>query len=270
MKHMNVIVLAALVAMPHYAVGQSLLRPQTFPGTFNDLPFIERVQIQAAGYEPWEPDYDDQGRCISGCPYVGMTIEDDLARLEHQTKLAVSQLQSAGLLSGGVAPSTIKPNAPVIEPRPAPQITASKCTPNQPGINSVNRVPLGEPLIGTAKISSPFGDRIHPIRKRRIPHYGVDLSVPVGTDVFSPAAGTVISVWTNDSCGRGIHIMHSDGYETVYCHLNKQMVQVGDTVDAGCRIGQSGNTGASTGPHLHYAIKLNGTYINPVKLMGRG
>lgn len=275
------------------AFGASLIQPAQFPNTFADLPFTERVEILRAGYEPWESEYDTNGHCIRGCPYPGITIEKDLDMMQRQTNAAVAQLQTAGLLNQngtlampgptGTATTQTQPAAPSQTTATASaqnsqqsavppsniNSTMPTCNPCQPEINAANTVPLGEPLVGRPHISSPFGDRIHPITGIRTPHKGVDFAVPTGTDVFSPAQGTVTSVWTNDTCGRGLKITHSNGYETVYCHLSEHLVKNGDVVNAGCRIAKSGNTGRSTGPHLHYGVKFNGGYINPAKLMGR-
>lgn len=275
------IVFVICFALAGNANGASLLRAQSFPKTFNDLSFTQRNDVLAAGYEPWESEYDDNGRCISNCPYPGITINEDLAMMQRQTDVAVSQLQAAGLLpSNGLAQQIAAQVRPDIMPNwpggtgqgnvGGGGTVAPSCNPRHGQINYSNVVPIGEPVLDHPKISSPFGDRIHPITKKRTPHRGVDLAVPMGTDVFSPARGTVSAVWTDATCGRGMRITHSDGYESVYCHLSEQLVAMGDVVNAGCRIGKSGNTGRSTGPHLHYGIKLNGTYINPGKLMGRG
>lgn len=279
-------VISAAITGPVFAA--SLLRGDTsFPATFAELPFTTRMEIERAGYEDWEPEYDASGRCVRGCAYHGMRIEDDLEMMRRQTENAISAATAAGvqfLPTTIPAPATITPTHVPVAPS-MPQLpsggTASTsgvpltnvgaaCNPNNPDIKPGQKYPIGEPVIGRPRISSPFGDRIHPVTKIRTPHRGVDLAVPTGTNVFSPADGTVASVWTDDTCGRGIRISHTDGFETVYCHLSQQLVSIGDTVSAGCQIGNSGNTGRSTGPHLHYGIKQNGTYINPNKFMGRG
>ena len=81
---------------------------------------------------------------------------------------------------------------------------------------------------------------------------------------------TVAAVWTDATCGNGLRITHSDGYETVYCHLSQSLVKQGEHVDAGCSVAKTGNSGRTTGPHLHYGIKYNGQYIDPTKMVGRG
>ncbi len=236
------------------SVAAGLLKPVKFATTYADLPFAVRMENERAGFEDWEPEYDANGRCIRGCAYQGMNIEDDLKAMERQTQIAVAQVNNA--------------TSQIVQPK-STGIATSPCMPSNPAIAAGQNYPNGEPLIGQPKITSQYGDRIHPVTKIRTPHRGIDFSAPIGTDVFSPATGTVASVWSDNTCGRGIRITHSGGFESVYCHLNSQLVKVGDTVNAGCRIGQSGNTGRTTGAHLHYGIKHNGTYVNPKKFIGR-
>lgn len=268
-------------------MGQSLLSSQSFPKTFNDLAFTQRVAVLADGYDAWESEYDANGRCISGCAYSGVTIQEDLQRGAEYTNAALQNLQASGYLTPtGAVPTVVMP--PVVNTSASPtepettvvapihnQVVNNnayvqpRCTPNNPSISENQSVPLGEPLIGTPKITSKYGSRIHPVTKRQSMHKGIDFSAPVGTDVFAPANGTVAAVFTDSTCGKGIRISHSGEMETTYCHLSKQLVATGDTVSAGCRIGQSGNTGRSTGPHLHYGVKYRGEYIDPEKFIAR-
>ena len=112
--------------------------------------------------------------------------------------------------------------------------------------------------------------RLHPIKKRQLPHQGVDISASTGTEVIAPANGTVVNVWNegNTGCGKGLKLKHDMGFETVYCHLSDWKVTKGETVTLGQAVALSGNTGGSTGPHLHYGIKHNGVFINPEELIG--
>ncbi len=259
---MRVFICAALVGFcGGQSVAAGLLKPMKFAPTYADLPFSVRMENERAGFEDWEPEYDANGRCLRGCAYQGMSIEDDLKAMERQTQIAVAQLNQATSQTAHPAPSAVPSTQPVT--------ATPQCTPSNPAIAAGQIYPSGEPLTGRPTITSQYGDRIHPVTKIRTPHRGIDFSVPVGTDVFSPATGTVASVWSDNTCGRGIRITHAGGFESVYCHLNSQLVKAGDTVNAGCRIGQSGNTGRTTGAHLHYGIKHNGTYVDPNNFIGR-
>ena len=130
-----------------------------------------------------------------------------------------------------------------------------------------------QPLLFTARVSSPFNPRrLHPITKRVRPHNGVDFGIPSGTPVIAPSDGVVEHVaFQAHGAGRYIKIRHGH-ITTVYMHLSKSLVKPGQTVRKGERIALSGNTGGSTGPHLHYEFHINGRPVNPmtVKLPGSG
>lgn len=128
------------------------------------------------------------------------------------------------------------------------------------------------PLQRQARVSSPFNpNRRHPVTGRVRPHKGVDFSVSQGTPVIAPADGTVEKVaYQAGGAGRYVMLRHGREYQTVYMHLSKSLVKAGQTVKKGERIALSGNTGISTGPHLHYEFRINGRAVNPltVKLPG--
>ena len=130
-----------------------------------------------------------------------------------------------------------------------------------------------QPLLFTARVSSPFNPRrLHTINKRLRPHNGVDFGVPMGTPIIAPSDGVVEHVaFQAHGAGRYIKIRHGH-ITTVYMHLSKPLVKPGQTVRKGERIALSGNTGGSTGPHLHYEFHINGRPVNPmtVKLPGSG
>lgn len=123
-------------------------------------------------------------------------------------------------------------------------------------------------LVGRkAPITSPFGYRTDPVTKQQGTfHNGIDIGVPIGTPVFSPADGVVAGAWVDGSCGVGLRINHGL-YITGYCHLSKQLVKIGQKVRKGDMIALTGNTGKSTGPHLHFVVFDNrlAKYIDPQK-----
>lgn len=127
------------------------------------------------------------------------------------------------------------------------------------------------PLLFTARVTSSFNpQRKHPITGRISPHKGVDYGVPVGTPIVAPSDGEVEHVaYQARGAGRYIRIKHGH-ITTVYMHLSKTLVKPGQSVKKGERIALSGNTGGSTGPHLHYEFHINGRPVNPitVKLPG--
>ena len=140
----------------------------------------------------------------------------------------------------------------------------SYCANRNPNIPTNQSAPFSEPLIGNPPISSPFGRRIHPKTGKNSFHKGIDYAVIVGTMVYSPAKGVVVSLINDDICGKGVKLKHPDGTKTVYCHLSEVLVNMGEKISAGCAIAKTGNTGYSTGPHLHYSIlDSKENYVNP-------
>ncbi len=115
------------------------------------------------------------------------------------------------------------------------------------------------------RFGSPFGMRMHPILKVMKMHEGIDLTAPRGTKVFATADGTVIqAALTGGGYGNKIIIDHGFGYETLYGHLYKILVEPGQQVKRGDVIGLVGSTGLSVCPHLHYEVIVNGKKVNPI------
>jgi murein DD-endopeptidase MepM/ murein hydrolase activator NlpD len=103
---------------------------------------------------------------------------------------------------------------------------------------------------------SPYGPRVHPITGKRTFHHGVDVALPVGTPLTAPADGVVVHKNKTASAGFNLILRHEGTWHTVYYHLQKPShLAVGDKVKAGDKIALSGNTGASTGPHLHWELR---------------
>ncbi len=112
---------------------------------------------------------------------------------------------------------------------------------------------------------SGYGWRIHPIHKVKKLHKGIDFTAPRGTPIQASGDGKVIKV-KNLRRGYGKHVIidHGYGYESLYAHMSKIFVKVGDRVKRGQKIGEVGSSGTSTAPHLHYEIHLNGRALNPI------
>ena len=112
-------------------------------------------------------------------------------------------------------------------------------------------------------ISSGYGYRPDPFSGRRRMHRGLDFQAPVGTPVLAPADGRVTQANRVSGFGRVIKMDHGNGIVTVYAHLSRFSVRVGQQVKRGEQIGSVGNSGRSTGPHLHYEVHVDGRHINP-------
>ncbi|NBH84353.1 M23 family metallopeptidase [bacterium C-53] len=117
--------------------------------------------------------------------------------------------------------------------------------------------------ISGGRLSSPFGRRSAPKRGASTYHKGIDLATPVGTAVAASSGGTVTRAGWGSGYGYVVYIDHEDGKQTRYGHLSKVLVKTGQTVKQGDKIALSGNTGRSTGPHLHFEILVNGSAVNP-------
>lgn len=115
-----------------------------------------------------------------------------------------------------------------------------------------------------SRISSAFGYRIHPIYKQKLPHLGMDFTGKMNTPVYATGNGKIIIVDKDRGYGKRVVIDHGYGYKTIYAHLNRFNVKVGKRVKRGEVIGYLGNTGISTGPHLHYEVQKNNRAVNPI------
>ncbi len=133
--------------------------------------------------------------------------------------------------------------------------------------SSINTTYTGGKLMwpsDTTRITSNFGYRIHPITGVRKLHAGVDVGVSVGTKVYAAESGTVITAGWVQGYGNCVIIMHDNGLTTLYAHLSSYNVSNGQRVSRGDTIAYSGNSGNSTGPHLHFEVRLNGTVVDPM------
>ena len=117
---------------------------------------------------------------------------------------------------------------------------------------------------GDLNLSSNYGYRLDPFSKKYKFHDGHDFSSRIGSDVFSTANGKVIKSKYWGSFGNYVEIDHGNGYVTAYGHLSSRDVKLGDKVYRGQKIGEVGNTGRSTAPHLHYEVKYNNKSVDPI------
>lgn len=120
------------------------------------------------------------------------------------------------------------------------------------------------PIPGYTTITSPYGMRFHPILHYYRSHNGIDIGATTGAVVVAGNAGTVITASYVGSYGNVVMIDHGGGVVSNYAHGSKILVEVGQVVERGEPIMEAGSTGLSTGPHLHFEIKINGTFVNPL------
>ena len=129
-------------------------------------------------------------------------------------------------------------------------------------------IPNGDPTGGKGRISDHYGYRTHPVLHHRQMHAGLDFAMPVGTPIYATANGVVLSAGIQPGYGHMVEIRHNFGFGTRYGHLNgKYLVKQGDFVRKGDIIAYSGNSGLSTGPHLHYEIRFISKALNPINFV---
>lgn len=129
---------------------------------------------------------------------------------------------------------------------------------------AASKVPLAVPVKDAFRLTSGFGVRRDPKGAGRRMHAGIDFAAPRGTALYATADGVVTAAGPERGYGNVVRIQHDLGFETVYAHQSKVRVRVGQKVSRGDRIGDMGTTGRSTGVHLHYEVRVNGTAVNPL------
>lgn len=125
------------------------------------------------------------------------------------------------------------------------------------------KVKMKYPVLG--RVTSKFGNRFHPVTGVNSFHNGIDIAAPIGTPVVNPFNGKVINVYSNATGGKQLIVKHDNGYITGYAHLSKNnLFKIGDIVNQGETIALTGNSGQSTGAHLHLTLRdKSGQLINP-------
>jgi len=234
--------------------GDSLLTATKFPKSTDDLTFRQRMDVLTAGYEDFDTVFDSNGVCIKNCPYVGITIKDFEKRIQDTAAEVQQDLNEINSNTNNTQNTVTVP--PINNNTPTPPVTPPVNPPNPPVVPpSVSNIPTTCPLrVNPVRVTSEWKWR----EKYKRYHHGVDIGVSVGTPVYAAADGRVV-IRKNDSDGYGnyLSIRHDKNYYTVYGHLSKWLVSNGQTVRAGQKIGLSGNTGNSTGPHLHFEVLKN-------------
>ena len=128
-------------------------------------------------------------------------------------------------------------------------------------------LPIGPPIDAKLGMTSNFGVRVDPFTKQLAQHSGIDFVTPIGTPIVAAGDGVVIKAGLDPAYGKFVEIAHGEGFVSKYAHNSKLMVQPGQKITRGQLIAESGSTGRSTGPHLHYEIHQNKNYLNPAKVL---
>ena len=123
------------------------------------------------------------------------------------------------------------------------------------------------PCPNYTRISDDYGNRMHPILNVEKFHNGVDFAAPSGSPILAAYDGDVVAAGYSSSMGNYIMIDHGDSLYTIYMHASALYVSTGQSVGKGDKIAAVGSTGRSTGPHLHFGVRLNGNYVSPWKYL---
>lgn len=133
--------------------------------------------------------------------------------------------------------------------------------------NFLNALPTYWPVDNSTTIHSGFGRRLHPIYKYYRQHDGIDIGSKAYPTIYAAGAGKVVEAGRTGGYGNYVVISHGNGFKSLYAHLSSYNVKAGDWVQKGQKIGKMGNTGTSTGTHLHFEIHVNGVPTNPTKYL---
>ena len=131
----------------------------------------------------------------------------------------------------------------------------------------LRQLPTGSPIANQIGLSSNYGTRIDPFTNLLAQHPGVDFSAPTGTPILAAGDGLVLRAEYDSAYGNFIEIAHADQFVSKYAHASKMHVKAGQRIQRGQVIAEVGNTGRSTGPHLHYEISHQGKMINPTQIL---
>lgn len=254
---LGVFITAVCVAQP--VLGDSFLKPTSFPKTFQDLSFTARMNILREGYLPYEIQYNENGVCTANCAYHGITLDDDMRSVDQATDEMADLIANSG---GGASSSGGTGGTSGGGGYSGSWGNGDWC---RNGLST--KLPLRYPVDMTNfkyKISSDFGFRTNSPNGARF-HPAIDIGCPSGTPVYATADGVVVTV-ANETrpggAGNYISIKHDNGLITQYLHLDRVFVSKGDTVTACQQIANSGNSGQSVGgnayaAHLDYRIRFD-------------
>jgi murein DD-endopeptidase MepM/ murein hydrolase activator NlpD len=208
---------------------------------------------------------DEQIRLLAGLPSVDSTVREAGIGGPGTPDLSTEPLYRSNRMLGRLAFGARSDIDGLI--RRANVLSASFAEITDSLSNHVERLAATPSIMPTAGwLSSHFTrNRLHPILHISRPHEGIDVSAPMGAPIIAPAAGRVVRVGQERGYGNILEIDHGNGILTKFAHCSRIMVRPGQRVTRGQVVAAVGNTGLSTGPHLHYEIHVNGRVVDPLK-----
>jgi len=214
-------------------------------------------------------------RQIAALGRIGSAAVETITRLRavmDEAGIAPDRLapppQAAGGVGGPFIPVDVDANAPAFD-KAVSNVERSLLVEDRLR-REVPFAPVRRPLFGQADVSSPFGYRPDPFLGRLALHPGVDLVQAFGATVKATGAGRVIHAGPMGGYGNMVEIDHGGGLATLYGHLSEISVEEGQEVEAGAALGRIGSTGRSTGPHLHYEVRVDGDPVDPTRFLHAG
>jgi murein DD-endopeptidase MepM/ murein hydrolase activator NlpD len=256
----------------------------TDPATTGSIKPAKPVTEPAAGSAR-----GDRGKQSSIGVILGR-LEASLDRVEHRQALALSQMQDryenkARQIRSALAQLGLKPDAaaaasggPFVPVKVANdqafgrallRVNIARADASALS-NTLLKVPLRKPITGDIDESSPFGIRTDPFVHEAAMHTGIDFRGDTSDPIHATASGTVTIAGWSGGYGKMVEIDHGNGVATRYGHLSQIDVDVGDAVRSGQTVGKLGSTGRSTGPHLHYEVRVKGEAVDPQKFLDAG
>ncbi len=238
-----VVVGGTLAATAQQALSTAL------PAVANGMTAVRASLDRAVGFAPAAPTV---APVVPEPPVADASSLVKAAELQRTTAEARAVAAAAAAAAPGRAVAAAP--APAAAAAPAAGVPAQQAParPQAPAIAAGGGV-----RILSGPVTSGFGGRWGTV------HEGMDIAAPIGTPIHVPLAGVVISSGPASGFGLWVRVQHNDGTITVYGHINRSLVQVGQRVAAGQVIAETGNRGQSTGPHLHIGVMQNGVYVNP-------
>ena len=235
--------------------------------TYKSFNYYDQTSKEIAGLQKELLDYrKENARLRTEVTTLRKEKEKTLQELTKRIEIIDSLMKKVGINVSSGGEGEGGPGVPIEEIFDTNDIDLSSVIPSLDYIiYNLKTTPLGYPTIG--RITSGFGLRRNPITGRIEFHLGVDIANRWGTPVRAPADGKVIKAGWCGLMGKCIVIKHNSDFLTRYGHLAKLLVRKGDFVEMGQIIGMIGNSGRSTGPHLHYTIKYKTKIVNPISYM---
>lgn len=192
---------------------------------------------------------------------VAESVSDDVAALALFCGDALARFAAARVRSDGFPP-TAEAMASELPPDVCPAQSGALTT-----LTLLTAYRLSWPLTGQGAVTSKFGLRVHPILGEARLHGGIDIAVPEGTQVLAASDGQVVRAAFDNGFGNRVVVAHGHGVVTTYAHASELETHAGDQVIRGQHVALSGHTGLATGPHLHFAVELSGTPIDPLTVV---